>query len=120
MNIPENLTPRLQKVDALGIIAGSRSLPLEIASEARRQGMSRIVVVAIEGETDPGIGRLADQMAWVKVGQLGKLISFFKESGVQHCVMAGQIAPRNLFDLRPDSLKKEMSFPSCPTFTHAI
>src|SRR6185503_7014141 len=41
-------------------------------------------------------------MAWIRVGQLSKMISLFKEHGVQHCVMAGQIAPKSLFDVRPD------------------
>ena len=38
----------------------------------------------------------------MKVGQLGRLIRFFKENHVERCVMAGQIAPSNLFHLRPD------------------
>jgi DUF1009 family protein len=36
------------------------------------------------------------------VGQLGKLIDAFSRRGISRCVMAGQIAPKNLFDLRPD------------------
>src|SRR5262245_66229448 len=30
------------------------------------------------------------------------MIEAFASRGVKHCVMAGQIAPRNLFDIRPD------------------
>src|SRR5262245_48758691 len=30
------------------------------------------------------------------------MISAFTERGIKYCVMAGQIAPRNLFDIRPD------------------
>jgi len=30
------------------------------------------------------------------------MIGAFTERGVKQCVMAGQIAPKNLFDLRPD------------------
>lgn len=89
-------------MDHLGIIAGSRSLPLLIASEARRLGVGRIVAVAVEGETDPAIERSVDHVTWVKVGQLGKLIEAFQGQEVRQCVMAGQIAPKNLFDLRPD------------------
>lgn len=89
-------------MNTLGIIAGSRGLPLLVAREARRLGVKSIVAVAVEGETDPAISGLADQVVWVKVGQLGRLIEAFRERGVQQCVMAGQIAPKNLFDLRPD------------------
>jgi DUF1009 family protein len=60
------------------------------------------VAVAFENETDPQLAGLVDQIIWVRVGQLSKLISAFTENGVSHCVMAGQVAPKNLFDLRPD------------------
>src|SRR5439155_2153521 len=45
---------------------------------------------------------LVDDIVWLKVGQLSKLISAFTERGVKQCVMAGQIAPKNLYDIRPD------------------
>jgi DUF1009 family protein len=88
--------------DSLGIIAGNRSLPLLFAKEARRQGVNRLVAVAFEGETDPTLASLVDDIVWLRVGQLSKMISAFTDRGVKHCVMAGQIAPKNLFDLRPD------------------
>src|SRR5262249_30220097 len=31
-----------------------------------------------------------------------KMISAFTDRQINHCIMAGQIAPKNLFDLRPD------------------
>ena len=89
-------------VETLGIIAGNRSLPLLLARQARSMGVGRIVAVGFEGETDGALEGLVDRMVWVRVGQLGKLIAAFKENGVRECVMAGQIAPRNLWDVRPD------------------
>lgn len=88
--------------DTLGIIAGNRTLPLVFARQARQMGVSRLVAVAVEGETDPQLAGLVDQIVWVRVGQLSKLIAAFTDNGVTRCVMVGQIAPRNLFDLRPD------------------
>ncbi|HYV30731.1 MAG TPA: UDP-2,3-diacylglucosamine diphosphatase LpxI [Candidatus Binatia bacterium] len=85
-----------------GIIAGSRSLPLLFARQARSMGIRRLVAVAFEKETDPQLASLVDQIIWIKVGQLSKLIAAFKENGVQRCVMLGQIAPQNLFEVRPD------------------
>jgi hypothetical protein len=89
-------------VDALGLIAGNRALPLELAQHAKAGGIKRLVVAAFEGETDPKIETIADEVVWLKVGQLSKMIGVFTDRGVKHCVMAGQIAPRNLFDVRPD------------------
>ena len=89
-------------INNLGIIAGNRSLPLIFAKQARRLGIKRLVAVAFEGETDPALASFVDEIVWLKVGQLSKMISAFAERGIRHCVMAGQIAPKNLYDLRPD------------------
>ena len=88
--------------DTLGLIAGNRSLPLLFARQARTMGVKRLVAVAFEGETDPDLAQWVDEVIWVKVGRLSQLISAFAERGVKQCVMVGQIAPKNLFDLRPD------------------
>jgi DUF1009 family protein len=92
-----NLAP-----ESIGLIAGSRSLPLDFARLARAAGVRRIVCTAVEGETDPALAALVDDIVWLNVGQLGKMISAFTSRGVKQVVMAGQVAPKNLFDLRPD------------------
>ena len=43
-----------------------------------------------------------DLLEWMRVGQLNRLLKFFPAQDVHHAIMAGQIAPKNLFDLRPD------------------
>jgi DUF1009 family protein len=92
-----NLAP-----ESIGLIAGSRTLPLDFARLARAAGVKRIVATAVEGETNPTLAGLVDDIVWLKVGQLSKMISAFTDRGVKQCVMAGQVAPKNLFDLRPD------------------
>jgi DUF1009 family protein len=91
-----------QSPESLGLIAGNRTLPLLFAKQARATGVKRLVAVAFEGETDASISSLADEVVWIKVGQLSKMISAFTDRGVTQCVMLGQIAPKNLFDVRPD------------------
>lgn len=88
--------------DQIGLIAGNRSLPLEFARLARAAGMKRIVAVGVEGETDPALAPLVDDLIWLRVGQLGRMIRAFTDRGIRQCVMLGQVAPKNLFDLRPD------------------
>ena len=97
-------------IQSLGIIAGNRELPLLIAREARRQGMPHIVAVAFQDETSPEIESVADEVEWLRVGQLAKLIKAFANRDVRHCVMAGQIAPKNLFEFRPDLKTAAMLF----------
>ncbi len=77
-------------------------MPLDFARLARAAGVKRIVCTAVEGETDPALASLVDDIVWLNVGQLGKMISAFTSRGVKQVVMAGQVAPKNLFDLRPD------------------
>jgi DUF1009 family protein len=89
-------------MDSLGLIAGNRALPLVFAKQARALGVKRLVTVAFEGETDPQLSNLVDDIVWLRVGQLAKMISTFTDRGVRSCVMVGQIAPKHLFDLRPD------------------
>lgn len=88
--------------ETLGIIAGNGVYPRELAQAARNAGVKKIVAAAFTDETDRSIEKLADTVEWLRVGQLGKLLKFFRENGVHQAIMAGQIAPKNLFDLRPD------------------
>ena len=91
-----------QTLDTLGIIAGSGSLPMLLARQARALGVQRLVAVAFENETNPELAGLVDKIVWIKVGQLSRMIAAFTDNAVAQCVMAGQIAPRNLFQVRPD------------------
>lgn len=89
-------------IKSCGIIAGSRTLPLLFARQARKLGVEKLVAVAFESETDLALASLVDEIVWIKVGQLSRLIGAFKDHGITQCVMLGQIAPKNLFDVRPD------------------
>ena len=92
----------MQTPDILGIIAGNGVYPRLLADSARRVGVQKIVAAAFSGETDPALDQQVDVIEWMRVGQLSRLLKFFREQNVHHAIMAGQIAPKNLFDLRPD------------------
>ena len=64
--------------------------------------MKKIIAAAFTNETDPALMQHVDLVEWLRVGQLNRLLKFFREQQVRHAIMAGQIAPKNLFDLRPD------------------
>jgi DUF1009 family protein len=86
----------------IGMIAGNGLYPGIFARAARRAGTSHLVAAAFVDETEPDLVEAVDRLEWMRVGQLGKMIKFFKNEGVTRVVMVGQIAPKNLFDLRPD------------------
>jgi UDP-2,3-diacylglucosamine hydrolase len=92
----------MQTPEVLGIIAGNGVYPRLTADSARKAGVKNIVATAFSGETDPALAQYVDEIEWLRVGQLSRLLNFFRERQAHHAVMAGQIAPKNLFNLRPD------------------
>jgi DUF1009 family protein len=96
------MTPSAPVPECLAIIAGNGSYPHAMARGARAAGVKRIVACAFENETSEDLAGFVDQIEWMRVGQLGRMLRFLKASGARQAVMSGQIAPKNLFDLRPD------------------
>ena len=88
--------------DSLSLIAGKGAYPRVLVQSARLQGVRRVCAVAFRGETDPAIDRLADEVRWVHLGQLGALLDALKAFGIPRAVMAGQITPTHLFRIRMD------------------
>src|SRR6267143_2756158 len=92
----------MQPPDTLGIIAGNGVYPLLLADSARAAGVKTIVAAAFTGETDRNLSKHVDHIEWLRVGQLSRLLNFFREQKLKSVIMAGQIAPKNLFELQPD------------------
>lgn len=81
-----------------GLIAGNGRFPFLVLEGARAEGVV-MAVAAISEETDRTIEALAPTMEWISVGQLGKLIKFFKRENVTHAIMAGQVKHVQIFKL---------------------
>ena len=79
-----------------GLIAGNGKFPFMVLEGARQSG-AQVAVAAIREETDPEIERLADRCTWVGIGQLGRMIRFFKDEGVEKAMMAGQVRHAQIF-----------------------
>lgn len=79
-----------------GLIAGNGKFPFLVVEGARKAGAS-LAVVAIREETDQRIEEVAEKVLWVGIGQLGKMISFFKKEGVTKAIMAGQVKHVQIF-----------------------
>jgi hypothetical protein len=86
----------------LFLIAGSGDYPRLVIEGARKVGVTRIAMAVFEGETDPTLAAMVDVTFPMRVGQLGKLLEAARESGATRALMAGQITPSHLFNLRPD------------------
>jgi len=79
-----------------GLIAGNGKFPLMVLEGAHKSGVE-MAVAAIREETDPEIEQLATTITWVGIGQLGRMIRFFKDEGVEKAIMAGQVKHVQIF-----------------------
>ena len=88
--------------ESIGVIAGGGQFP-RLFIEAARQAGRKVVVIAHKGETDDSVAASADRVCWVKLGQLGKIISFIKDQKVRETVFLGTITKTRIFrDVLPD------------------
>ena len=95
--------------ETIGIIAGEGQFPFLAAREARASGL-RVAAVGFTGFTDPALAGEADEWKELHLGQLGKLISFFKKLGVRRFAFAGSINKPKALDLRPDFRAAKLLF----------
>jgi DUF1009 family protein len=84
----------MQVKPKLGLIAGNGDLPKAVAQEARARGYE-IIAVGLEPLAEKSLSSAVDEIKWISVGNLGKIIGFLKKSGVKEAVMAGKV-PKSL------------------------
>ena len=88
--------------ETIGLIAGGGQFPLLVAEAAKRKGLG-VVAVAHLGESDPSLSEKVDEVIWIRLGQLGQLITALKKRNVKKGLMAGTITKRRMFEnVRPD------------------
>jgi len=96
----------------IGVIAGGGQFPLLFIEAAKKAGRE-VALIAHAGETAPEAAALADLTCWVKLGQFGKMLDFFKKHGVTEAVLLGAITKTKIFtnvfpDFRGLALWNEM------------
>jgi DUF1009 family protein len=88
----------------VGLVAGNGEFPLLLLNQLRKQGRSAVVAM-ISGEAKSEISHQCLAATPVKVGQLGKVVRFFRKHGVRDVVFLGGIRRTALFrTFRPDLL----------------
>ncbi|MGH7865688.1 MAG: LpxI family protein [Candidatus Binataceae bacterium] len=95
-------------MNEFGLIAGNGVFPIEVAQAARGRGM-RVVAIAHRGESLPELEQHCDQLTWIKVGELDRMIAVLKDAGVKRAAMAGGISRERLKDsFSPDQRTMKM------------
>lgn len=85
----------------LGIIAGGGDLPKQLIARCKRDGRE-FCVLAFEGQTDPSTCTDVDY-TWVRLGAVGKALSYFKKSGVGEIVLVGPLRRPSWSEIIPDT-----------------
>ncbi|MEW6518217.1 MAG: UDP-2,3-diacylglucosamine diphosphatase LpxI [Thermodesulfobacteriota bacterium] len=86
----------------IGIIAGGGQFPYLFAEAAKKAGR-QVVIIGHKGESHPDLEAVADRFCWVKLGQLGRIIKFFRQEQVEEAVFLGTITKTRIFrDVLPD------------------
>jgi DUF1009 family protein len=93
-------------VDApVGLIAGQGRFPIEVARSIRSRGrrvraaaLRRLALSAIEPEVD--------ELDWVYLGEIERLLNAFRAAGVREVVMAGKV-PKTFLWEHPDALRPD-------------
>jgi DUF1009 family protein len=100
----------------VGLIAGGGQFPILFSRKARIKGISVFTVAHIR-EADPELEKYAEAIEWVHIGQLKKILKFFKSHGIGEAVMMGTIRKTRIFsDVRPDL--KAISLVAATRHTH--
>ena len=87
----------------IGLIAGSGQFPLIFAKKAQAKGM-QVYAVAYVNEADPQLEQYVAAIEWLHLGQMRRLLKFFKRHGVTQTVMMGAIRKTRIFtDVKPDT-----------------
>ncbi len=86
----------------IGLIAGNGQFPLLFSKKAQEKGFC-VYTAAYVNEADTRLADYAVAMEWLYLGQIKRLIKFFKKNRVEDAVMVGGIRKTRLFsDVRPD------------------
>ncbi len=111
-------------IESLAIIAGKGAYPILLAQSAKKQSVKRVFAAAFVKETERDIEKYADEVKWVRLGQLQALLDTLQQSGIKHAVMAGQITPTHLFTIRMDkrmlTLLKNLAAKNAETIFSAV
>lgn len=100
----------------IGLIAGGGKFPLLFTQKARGHGY-KVIGAGFHSETDPQLAELTHRFEWLYLGQLSKLIRYFKSHGVTRALLMGSISKANIFkDIRPDF--KALAFIAKTAGTH--
>ncbi len=101
--------PRIEvKLGRFAVIAGNGHFPFLVIEAARDQGIEPLVI-AIKEEASPELARKSNEIHWLSLGEVSKLLDLLKAETVVNVLLAGQVKHAQLFSsVKPDGLVSRM------------
>ncbi|NOX32521.1 MAG: LpxI family protein [Deltaproteobacteria bacterium] len=100
----------------IGLIAGGGQFPVLFSKRAIEKGY-KVFAIGFNSETDQILCDHVEKLKWIYLGQVSKLIKYFKKHHISQAVMLGSIQKTNIFkDIRPDF--KALTFIAKTGITH--
>jgi len=86
----------------IGLIAGNGQFPIIFCKKAKEAGVE-VYAAAYRQEADPEIEAYVNKIEWLHVGQVNRLIKYFKKNRIDQAVLIGGIKKTKIFkNLKPD------------------
>ena len=102
--LPSDFDP---KRHTLGLLAGAGELPRLVLQGARAAGV-RVVCAGFRGAAGNELKPLCDAFCRFRVGAVEAPAAFFREHGVTHIMLEGQIRPSCIYTLWPDATARRL------------
>jgi len=85
--------------EKIGLIAGKGRFPALISEKIQKSSPNtKIVVAGFKGQTGGEIKKFADRIRYFELGSIGRMITYFRENGIEKAVMAGLVSHGKIFD----------------------
>lgn len=90
----------------LGVIACAGEFPRKVIEGAHRAGV-KVVSAGMRGAVGPEIPGMSDAYKCFRVGSIEGPAEFFRENGVTHVMLTGQIKPSCIYTMWPDATARK-------------
>jgi len=84
-----------------GLIAGEGSFPALVAEHLVKKGYT-LKIAAVKGFADENLAKHFKTVLWVNIGQLKKVIRFFRSENADRIILAGRVKHAGVYSIKPD------------------
>ncbi|MDD5454272.1 MAG: hypothetical protein PHW62_02075, partial [Candidatus Ratteibacteria bacterium] len=94
-------------MERIAVVAGAGELPALIIDKIKKR-RENVLILALKGITQKNITKQNKKVYWLHLGEIEKLITILKESGINKLIFSGKVDKKLLLDTHHfDSKVKE-------------